>query len=109
MSPSVVYNYQTHRNIPWNIVEYQPVREYVDPIMQMTERKYKEQKKGEPDSRYKTRKGFYMDYHIKVVSALPPPSHYNLKDPFDQEDNQKRGKFNKLDLSLNKYTYLERI
>lgn len=26
-----IYRYDTHRNIPWNIVEYQPVREYLDP------------------------------------------------------------------------------
>ena len=36
-----MYKYQKHENIPWNIVEYKPVREYVDPIQQMTERKYK--------------------------------------------------------------------
>lgn len=75
----------------------------------MTERKYQVQKKGEPDSKYKTKKGFYMDYYLKVMQAVPPPSHYNLKDFFDQETNQKRGKFNKLDKSLAKFTYLERI
>lgn len=50
-----------------------------------------------------------MDHYLKVMRAVPPPSQYNLKDPFDQEANQKRGKFNKLDKSLVKYTYLERI
>lgn len=33
-----IYNYDTHRNIPWNIVEYQPVREYLDPREIATER-----------------------------------------------------------------------
>jgi hypothetical protein len=50
-----------------------------------------------------------MDYYLKVMKDIPEPSHYNLKDPFDQETNQKRGKFNKLDKDLIKYTYIERI
>jgi hypothetical protein len=62
-----MYKYQTHQNIPWNIVEYKPVRDYVDPIQQMTERKYKEKAKGESDTKYKTRRGFYMDCHLKVM------------------------------------------
>jgi len=31
LDPRTIYNYDTHRNIPWNIIEYQPVREYLDP------------------------------------------------------------------------------
>ncbi len=50
-----------------------------------------------------------MDYYLKVMKAVPPPSHYNLKDCFNQEDNKKRGKSNKIDKNLIKYTYLERI
>lgn len=50
-----------------------------------------------------------MDYYLKVMKDIPEPSHYNLKDPFDQEINRKRGKFNKLDKDLIKYTFLERI
>jgi hypothetical protein len=75
----------------------------------MTERKYREQKKGEKDTKYLTKRGFYMDYHIKTVKALPSPGDHTLKDFFDQTDNQKRGKKNKIDNSLKKYTYLERI
>lgn len=47
-----------------------------------------------------------MDYHLKIMKPLPAPSHYNLKDPFDQETNRNRGKSNKMDKSLKKYTYL---
>ncbi len=75
----------------------------------MTDRKYKDQPKGEPDNKYKTKKGFYMDYHLKIMKPIPPPSHYNLKDPFDQEINHKKGKHNKVDLDLIKYTYIEKI
>lgn len=31
LDPLTIYNYDSHRNIPWNVVEYQPVREYLDP------------------------------------------------------------------------------
>lgn len=34
-----IYNYDTHQNIPWNIVEYQPVREYLDPQKMIDDRK----------------------------------------------------------------------
>lgn len=50
-----------------------------------------------------------MDYHLKVVKALPAPSNYNLKDPWDQAQNQKEGNTKKIDPSLMKYTYLQRI
>lgn len=26
-----IYKYDHHSNIPWNIVEYQPLKEYLDP------------------------------------------------------------------------------
>ena len=45
----------------------------------MTERQYAKQEKGKKDNRYLTKKGFYMDYHIKVVKVLPAPSAYKLQ------------------------------
>ncbi len=78
-------------------------------MKQITERKYQSQKKGQPNTKYKTKKGFYMDYYLKVMKAVPPPSQYSIKDLFDQTNNKKKNKFNKLDNSLIKYTYLERI
>ena len=50
-----------------------------------------------------------MDYHIKVVKALPAPGDHTLKDPWDQTINKKKSNLNKLDLSLSKYTYLDLI
>ena len=40
--PRTMYLYDTHRNIPWNDTEYQPVKEYLDPRKIVTERKYRE-------------------------------------------------------------------
>jgi hypothetical protein len=50
-----------------------------------------------------------MDYHIKVVKALPSPVDHTPKDPWDQTVNQKKSQYNKLDLSLSKYNYLDLI
>lgn len=47
-----------------------------------------------------------MDYHIKVVKALPAASHYNLGDPWDQTENKKEGAARKIDPKLMKYTYI---
>lgn len=55
----------------------------------MNERKYATQEKGKKDTKYLTKKGFYMDYHIKVVKALPAPSAHDLGDPWDQTENKK--------------------
>jgi hypothetical protein len=74
----------------------------------MTERKY-QSPEGTANHNYVTKRGFYMDYHIKVVKALPSPGDHTLKDPWDQSLNQKKSQQNKLDLSLSKYNYLDLI
>lgn len=79
ITPRTMYQYDHHTNIPWNDPEYNPVREYLDPVKIMTERQYAKQEKGKKDNKYMTKKGFYMDYHIKVVKALPGPPVYKLK------------------------------
>jgi len=76
ITPAKIYKYDTHHNIPWNIVEYQPVREYLDPAQQVLQRKYADQKKGEKDNNYVTKRGFYMDYHIKTMKVIPAPCKY---------------------------------
>jgi len=65
--------------------------------------------KGEKDPNYVTRKGFYMDYHLKVVKVLPSPADHNLGDPWDQSINRKKSVTNRLDKSLSKYSYLDLI
>lgn len=109
LPPEVIYSYDTHRNIPWNDPEYKPVREYLDPRQIVTERVYQSTPKGGKDRNYVTRRGFYMDYHVKVVKALPSPADHQLGDPWDQSENKKKSAHNKLDLSLSKFTYLDRI
>lgn len=107
--PHTMYAYDTHRNIPWNETQYKPVKQYLDPVKQITERKFRDTPKGTKNTNYVTRRGFYMDYHVKVVKALPAPDAHPPADPWDQTINKKKSKLNKLDLSLSKYTYLDGI
>lgn len=58
---------------------------------------------------YVTKRGFYMDYHLKVVKALPAPDSHPPHDPWDQTHNRKKSAQNKLDHSLSKFTYLDQI
>ena len=109
ISPQLIFAYDTHRNFPWNDTEYMPPKVYEDPNKQIQDRKYQSSPKGSGVQNYVTKRGFYMDYHIKVVKALPSPGDHTLKDEWDQTNNQKKSKQNKLDLSLSKYTYLDRI
>lgn len=39
LDPLTIFAYDTHRNIPWNLLEYQPLRSYEDPQLAITERK----------------------------------------------------------------------
>lgn len=58
---------------------------------------------------YVTKRGFYMDYHLKVVKVLPSPDSHPPKDPWDQAINKKKSKLNKLDQTLSKFTYLDQL
>lgn len=71
ITPRTMFEYDNHTNIPWNDPEYQPVREYLDPARQMAERRYADSPKGQKDMRYLTRRGFYMDYHMKIMKEIP--------------------------------------
>ena len=69
-----MYQYDTGNNIPWGFNQYQTPRQYADLNKQVKQRQYAKQKKGEKDKRYLTKKGFYMDYHIKVAKSIPSSS-----------------------------------
>ncbi len=109
LSPEVIYQYDTHRNIPWNQTDYKPVRQYLDPRKQVTERKFAEIIKGGKDANYVTKKGFYMDYHLKTVKVLPSPVQYQNKDLWSQEENIKKSKNIKIDANFTKNTYIDMI
>ena len=109
ITPRTMYDYDNHTNIPWNDPEYQPVKEYLDPRAIFSERKFRDQPKGQKDPRYVTRRGFYMDYHVKVVKELPASCTYNMKELFDQTANKKEAKKYPMDPKLMKYSYHDRI
>lgn len=69
---TTIYQYDSHRNIPWNIIEYKPTREYLGKNVSTS------------TERYVTKRGFYMDPHVKYVKEMPPPDKYGSKSIFDQ-------------------------
>jgi hypothetical protein len=69
-----MFDYDTHHNIPWNFPEYSPEKEYLDPAGQMLQRKYSLQKRGKKSALYTTRRGFFMDYDLKVAKPVPGAS-----------------------------------
>ena len=90
-----IYSYDKHSNIPWNIVEYQPMKHYESSDKPKIEYE-----------KYVTKRGFYMDEHIKNVKDLPPPCQYEDKSLFDQTQNKKDSKRIKINPRLKKGTYL---
>jgi hypothetical protein len=74
MTPRTMFDYDTHRNIPWNFREYSPEKSYLDPKEQVLQRKYSTQRRGDKSALYTTRRGFYMDYDLKVAKSVPGSS-----------------------------------
>ena len=56
--------------------EYKTPQEYLDPNLEVKKREWEKQKKGQPNKKYVTKKGFYMDYDLKVSKGIPGSSNY---------------------------------
>jgi hypothetical protein len=66
-------------NEVFGIDGYNIVKKYVDPEEQVRQRKYLEQKKGQKDPRYVTRRGSYLDRIERVNTKIyPRATHYNV-------------------------------
>jgi hypothetical protein len=104
-----MYRYSTHKNIPWAIPEYRTPRLEVDAGLEVQKRKWQAQKKGEKDGRYVTRRGFYMDYQLKVAKGVPSPHAHGEQKSWDFEKLRKKGSSLKVDRKLSKSTYLDFI
>ena len=109
IDPSTMYKYDHHTNIPWNVTEYHTPRLEVDPDLEMKKRKWESQKKGVKDNKYLTRRGFYMDYDLKVAKGIPSTHAHGAQKEWDFEKMRKNGERIKVDNKLIKYSYLDRI
>ena len=87
ISPRQMYSYDRGLNKSWNIAQYKTPRIYQDPKMEVQKRAWASQKKGQKTDKYVTKKGFYMDYHIKVQKSLPSPSISALMQPLMSSNN----------------------
>ena len=72
LSPRTMFAYDSHKNIPWNVTQYHvPILHY-DYKEIMRNRLYASQKKGvKVNDFYVTKRGFYMDYDLKVAKGVP--------------------------------------
>ena len=117
LSPRTIFAYDSHTNIPWNITQYQPPAFHFDQKSIVRDRLYASQKKGvKVNDYYVTRRGFYMDYDLKVAKSIPssgtPPwyrvVHIDQK-PWDDTKEVIEGDALKTARQAIKYSYLERI
>lgn len=74
LPPQLIYNYDHGTNETWNMPEYRAPRQYLDPNLQVLQRKWASQKKGDKNRNYVTKRGFYMDYDLKVAKSIPGSS-----------------------------------
>jgi hypothetical protein len=72
LTPTTIYKYDHHSNIPWNILEYKVPALHNDYKQITRDRIYASQKKGvKTNDFYVTKRGFYMDYDLKVAKNIP--------------------------------------
>ncbi len=103
ISPRQMFNYDRGLNKSWNMSEYRTPRIYQDPALQIQKRKWAVQEKGKKTDKYLTKRGFYMDYELKVAKSIPGSSifyliqiHINLRNLGPLKNNYKCQKVEKL-------------
>ena len=77
--------------------------------LELKKRKWETQKKGEKDTKYLTKRGFYMDYDLKVAKGIPSPNDHGEQMEWSSEKDKKKGASLKIDPKLTKNTYIEQI
>lgn len=79
LSPRTIFDYDNHKNIPWNISQYAVPAQHFDQKSIVRERMYASQKKGvKANDYYITRRGFYMDYDLKIAKDIPSSGNFIL-------------------------------
>lgn len=88
ISPREMFNYDNHKNIPWNVTQYHPPALHRDYMKAMREKLYASQKKGvKVNDFYVTKRGFYMDYDLKVAKGVPSACKYQIIKPIINSKN----------------------
>lgn len=88
ISPREMFRYDNHKNIPWNITEYHTPALHRDYMKAMRDKLYASQKKGvKVNDFYVTKRGFYMDYDLKVSKGVPSACKYRIIQPIINNRN----------------------
>lgn len=82
LSTQLIYSYDRKTNQTWNIPEYKAPRQYLDPNLQVKQRQWATQKKGDKVRHYVTKRGFYMDYDLKVAAGVPGSNKHGENKPW---------------------------
>ncbi len=106
---ATMYSYSQHKNIPWNITEYQTPKNEVNIDLQLKKRKWLTQKKAQKDGRYLTKRGYYMDYDLKVAKSVPSAHVHGSNKEWDFSSERKISLHRKMDPKLTKNTFLQKI
>lgn len=91
LTAEVMFQYDNKQNDPFEFPEYQPLKNYESP------------KEKEPMVKSITKKGFYMDYDLKVAEGIPSPQHYQHMRVWSAGAPRSP----KIDKTLKKYSYLD--
>jgi hypothetical protein len=70
--------------------------------LELKKRKWESQKKGEKDTKYLTKRGFYMDYELKVAKTIPSAHVHGAQNEWNFDQLKKIAMRNKIDQKLSK-------
>ncbi len=77
LTPKTIYMYDNHTNVPWNMTFYKHMQDSFDQKEIVKQRMYASQKKGvKVNDNYITKRGFYMDYSLKIAKSIPSSVEY---------------------------------
>jgi hypothetical protein len=68
---ATIYQYDNQTNVPWNLTEYRTPKTEVNAELEIKKRRWTSQKKAQKDGRYVTKRGYYMDYDLKIAKSVP--------------------------------------
>jgi hypothetical protein len=97
LDPSTIYKYDNHTNIPWTLPQYHTPRLEMNVDLELKKRKWESQKKGEKDTKYVTKRGFYMDYELKVAKTIPSTHVHGTQEEWNFDRLKKMAIKNKID------------
>lgn len=106
---ATMFALSTRAQIPWLLTEYRTPKTEVNAELEIRKRTWSTQKKAQKDGRYVTKRGFYMDYDLKVAKSLPASNTHGSQPSWISESAKKMSFHKKIDPKIIKNTFLDKI